>query len=52
MTSFYIKMKIRAGGGSFRAGRGALGQQGAPPLLFLFVGNTIALKVEIALKTS
>ena len=24
-------MKIRAGGGSFRAGGGALGQQGAPP---------------------
>ena len=31
MTIFYIKMKIRAGGGTFRAGGGALGQQGAPP---------------------
>ena len=31
MTIFYIKMKIRAGGGCFRAGGGALGQQGAPP---------------------
>ena len=31
MTIFYIKMKIRAGGGSFRAGGGVLGQQGAPP---------------------
>ena len=31
MTIFYIKMKIRAGGGSFRAGGGALGQQGALP---------------------
>ena len=31
LTIFYIKMKIRAGGGSFRAGGGALGQQGAPP---------------------
>ena len=35
MTIFYIKMKIRAGGGSFRAGGGsfragggALGQEG------------------------
>ena len=47
MTIFYIEMKIRAGGGNFRAGGGnfragggTLGQQGAPPLLFLFMGNT------------
>ena len=31
MIIFYIKMKIRAGGGRFRAAGGALGQQGAPP---------------------
>ena len=30
MTILYIKMKIRAGVGSFRAGGGTLGQQGAP----------------------
>ena len=34
MTICYIKMKIRAGGGSFRAA-------GCSPLLFLFMGNTI-----------
>ena len=38
MTIFYIKMKIRAGGGNFRAagGGGALGQQGAPPAIPLY----------------
>ena len=41
MIIFYIKMKIRAGGGNFRAAGGALGQQGAPPpLLFRFMRNT------------
>ena len=34
MTIFYIKMKIRAGGGSFRTA-------GCSALLFLFMGNTI-----------
>ena len=29
-------MKIRAGGGSFRAGGGVLGQQGAPPAIPLY----------------
>ena len=41
MTIFYIKMKIRAGGGSFRAGGGSFRAAGCSPLLFLFVGNTI-----------
>ena len=32
MTIFYIKMKIRAGGGALgQEGGGALGQHGAPP---------------------
>ena len=31
MTIFYIKMKIRAGGGDLGQEDGALGQQGAPP---------------------
>ena len=31
MTIFYIKMKIRAGGGTLGQQGGALGQQGAPP---------------------
>ena len=31
MTIFYIKMKIRAGGGALGQEGGALGQQGAPP---------------------
>ena len=31
MTIFYIKMKIRAGGGYLGQEGGALGQQGAPP---------------------
>ena len=35
MIIFYIKMKIRAGGG-FRAAGGALGQQGAPPAIPLY----------------
>ena len=37
MTIFYIKMKIRAGGGSFRAAGGA---QGAPPAIPLY-GETL-----------
>ena len=40
MTIFYIKMKIRAGGGNFRAGGGIFRAAGCPPLLFLFMGNT------------
>ena len=39
MTIFYIKMKIRAGGGSFRAGGGRFRAAGCSPLLFLFMGN-------------
>ena len=39
MTIFYIKMKIRAGGGSFRAGGGSFRAAGCSPLLFLFMGN-------------
>ena len=31
MIIFYIKMKIRAGGGALGQHGGALGQQGAPP---------------------
>ena len=31
MTIFYVKMKIRAGGGALGQEGGALGQQGAPP---------------------
>ena len=31
MTIFYIKIKIRAGGGGLGQQGGALGQQGAPP---------------------
>ena len=31
MIIFYIKMKIRAGGGALGQEGGALGQQGAPP---------------------
>ena len=31
MRFFYIKMKIRAGGGALGQEEGALGQQGAPP---------------------
>ena len=42
MTIFYIKMKIRTGGGSFRAGGGSFRAAGCSPLLFLFVGNTNA----------
>ena len=41
MTTFYIKMKIRAGGGSFRAGGGSFMAAGCSPLLFLFMGNTM-----------
>ena len=33
MTIFYIKMKIRAGGGALGQEGGALGQQGAPPAI-------------------
>ena len=33
-------MKIRAGGGRFRAGRGNFRAAGCSPLLFLFMGNT------------
>ena len=33
MTIFYIKMKIRAGGGALGQQGGALGQQGAPPAI-------------------
>ena len=40
MIIFYIKMKIRGAGGTLWQQGGALGQQGAPPLLFLFMGNT------------
>ena len=40
MTIFYIKMKIRAGGGSFRAAGGNFWAAGCSPLLFLFMGNT------------
>ena len=31
MNIFYIKMKIRAGGGALGQEGGTLGQQGAPP---------------------
>ena len=41
MTIFYIKMKIRAGGGNFRAGGGSFRAAGCSPLLFLFMGNTM-----------
>ena len=41
MTIFYVKMKIRAGGGSFRAAGGSFRAAGCSPLLFLFMGNTI-----------
>ena len=34
MTIFYIKMKIRAGGGALGQQGGALGQQGATPCYF------------------
>ena len=34
MTIFYIKMKIRAGGGALGQEGGVLGQQGAPPCYF------------------
>ena len=44
MTFFYIKMKIRAGGGNFRAGGGSFRAAGYSPLLFLFMGNTKYLK--------
>ena len=40
MNIFYIKMKIRAGGGNFRAGGGNFRAAGCSPLLFLFMGNT------------
>ena len=47
MTISYIKMKIRAGGGSFRAAGGSFRAAGGSfraagcsPLLFLFMGNT------------
>ena len=59
MTIFYIKMKIRAGGGNFRAAGGALGQQGGAfraagcsPLLFLFMGNTTFLRPNIKICVS
>ena len=40
MIIFYIKMNIRAGGGSFRAAGGSFRAAGCSPLLFLFMGNT------------
>ena len=43
MTIFYIKMKKRAGGGNFRAGGGALGQQAAPPC-YSSLWETLILK--------
>ena len=36
MIIFYIKMKIRAGGGALGQQGGALGQQGAPPAIPLY----------------
>ena len=36
MTIFYIKMKIRAGGGALGQEGGVLGQQGAPPAIPLY----------------
>ena len=36
MTIFYIKMKIRAGGGAVGHEGGILGQQGAPPAIPLY----------------
>ena len=44
MTIFYIKMKLRAGGGSFRAGGGDLGQQGAPPC-YSSLWETLTIKM-------
>ena len=44
MTIFYIKMKIRAGGGNFRAAGGSFSAAGCSPLLFLFMGNTNLLE--------
>ena len=37
---FYIKMKIRVGGGALGQEGGALGQQGAPPCYSSLWGNT------------
>ena len=36
MTIFYIRMKIRAGGGTLGQEGGALGHQGAPPAIPLY----------------
>ena len=42
MTIFYIKIKIRAGGGGLGQQGGALGQQGAPPAIPLYGKHYIA----------
>ena len=46
MIIFYIKIKIRAGGGNLRAAGGSFGAAGCSPLLFLFMGNTTKVVVS------
>ena len=48
MTIFYIKMKIRAGGGALGQERGDLGQQGAPPC-YSSLGETLHIYPSLVL---
>ena len=47
MTIFYIKMKIRAGGGTLGQKGGTLGQQGAPPAIPLYGKHYIIFAVNL-----